>query len=103
MAVAQMVCEDTPVSYFDYENTTTPRMADTMDCTVDKRAVCEPVTTKKCAEVTYTKCEEVSLEISLREAFQSKKQQNLGISPNRGAGSSKNQKSPKFQLGKVQN
>ena len=65
MAVAQMVCEDTPVSYFDYENTTTPRMADTMDCTVDKRAVCEPVTTKKCAEVTYTKCEEVSPEISL--------------------------------------
>ena len=59
MAVAQMVCEDTPVSYFDYENTTTPRMADTMDCTVDKRAVCEPVTTKKCAEVTYTRCEEV--------------------------------------------
>ena len=38
----------------------------------------------------------------LREAFQSKKQPNLGISPNRG-GSSKNQKSPKFQLGKVQN
>ena len=44
MAVAQMVCEDTPVSYFDYENTTTPRMADTMDCTVDKKVVCEPVT-----------------------------------------------------------
>jgi len=61
MAVAQMVCEDTPVSYFDYENTTTPRMADTMDCTVDKRVVCEPVTTKKCAEVTYTKCEETGL------------------------------------------
>ena len=37
----------------------------------------------------------------LREAFQSKKERNLGISPNRG-GSSKNQKSPKFQLGKVQ-
>ena len=61
MAVAQMVCEDTPVSYFDYENTTTPRMADTMDCTVDKKVVCEPVTTKKCAEVTYTRCEEVCL------------------------------------------
>ena len=61
MAVAQMVCEDTPVSYFDYENTTTPRMADTMDCTVDKKVVCEPVTTKKCAEVTYTRCEEVRI------------------------------------------
>ena len=31
----------------------------------------------------------------LREAFQSKKQRNLGISPN--------QKSPNFQFGKVQN
>ena len=38
----------------------------------------------------------------IREAFQSKNQRNLGISPNRG-GSSKNQKSPKFQLGIVQN
>merc|ERR1711892_133024 len=37
MSVAQMVCEDTPVSYFDYENTTTPQMADTMDCTTDKK------------------------------------------------------------------
>ena len=37
----------------------------------------------------------------IREAFQSKKQLNLGISPNRGGGSSKNQKSAKFQLGKV--
>ena len=37
----------------------------------------------------------------LREAFQSKNQRNLGISPNRGGGG--RQKSPKFQLGKVQN
>ena len=37
--------------------------------------------------------------VMIREAFQSKKQPNLGIS--RG-GSSKNQKSHKFQLGKVQ-
>ena len=59
MAVAQMVCEDSPVSYYDYENTTTPRMADTMDCTIDKLVVCGPVTSKKCAEVTYTKCQEV--------------------------------------------
>ena len=59
MAVAQMVCQDNPVSYFDYENTTSPHMADTMDCTIDKKAVCEPVTSKKCAEVTYTRCEEV--------------------------------------------
>jgi hypothetical protein len=59
MSVAQMVCLDDPVSYFDYENTTSLRMADTMDCTVDKRPVCEPVTSKKCAETTYTRCEEV--------------------------------------------
>ena len=63
MSVAQMVCEDSPVSYFDYENTTTPRMADTMDCTTDNRVVCEPVTSKKCAEVTYTRCQEVGLSI----------------------------------------
>ena len=40
--------------------------------------------------------------IRIREAFQSKKQPNLGISPNRG-GVVKKSKSPKFQLGKVQN
>jgi len=59
MAVAQMNCVDEPVSYFDYENTTTPKMADTMDCTVEMRPVCQPITQKKCAEITYTKCEEV--------------------------------------------
>ena len=37
----------------------------------------------------------------IREAFQLKKQRNLGISPNRGGESSKNQKKPKFQLGIV--
>ena len=68
MAVAQMVCEDSPVSYFDYENITTPRMADTMDCTTDKRVVCEPVTSKKCAEVTYTKCQEVGLSKEITKA-----------------------------------
>ena len=39
----------------------------------------------------------------LGEAFQSKKRGNLGISQTMGEGASKNQKSPKFQLGKVQN
>ena len=60
MSVAKMDCLEEPVTYFDYENTTMERMADRMDCTVDKRPVCEPVTTKKCAETTYTRCEEVS-------------------------------------------
>ena len=41
---------------------------------------------------------------SLREAFQSKNWGNFGLGPNTGEGGlSKNQKSPKFQLGKVQN
>ena len=65
MAVAQMVCDSRPVTYFDYENTTSPRMADSLDCTVDKRVVCNPVTSSKCAEITYTKCEEVSEALSL--------------------------------------
>ena len=65
MAVAQMVCDSVPVNYFDYENTTNPRMADSLDCTVDKRVVCSPVTSSKCAEITYTKCEEVSPALSL--------------------------------------
>ena len=60
MAVAQMICDSVPVNYFDYENTTSPRMADTLDCTVDKKVVCNPVTSSKCADITYTKCEEVS-------------------------------------------
>ena len=65
MAVAQMVCDSVPVNYFDYENTTNPRMADSLDCTVDKRVVCSPVTSSKCADITYTKCEEVSPALSL--------------------------------------
>ena len=59
MSVAQMICESIPVSYFDYENTTSPRMADILDCLVDKKVVCSPVTSTKCADVTYNKCEEV--------------------------------------------
>ena len=48
------------MSYFDYENTTSQQMADTMDCVVEKRPVCQPVTSKKCGETTYTRCQEVS-------------------------------------------
>ena len=59
MAVAQMSCDTIPVNYFDYENTTSPRMADTLDCLVDRKVVCTPVTSEKCADITYTKCEEV--------------------------------------------
>ena len=59
MAVAQMSCDSVPVSYFDYENVTSPRMADILDCAVDKKVVCNPVTSTKCADVTYQRCEEV--------------------------------------------
>ena len=59
MAVARMACDSVPVNYFDYENTTSPRMADTLDCRVDKKVVCSPVTSTKCADITYTRCEEV--------------------------------------------
>ena len=59
MAVARMACDSVPVNYFDYENTTSPRMADTIDCRVDKKVVCSPVTSTKCADITYTRCEEV--------------------------------------------
>ena len=50
MSVAQMSCESVPVSFFDYENTTSPRMADILDCLVDKKVVCNPVTSTKCEE-----------------------------------------------------
>ena len=65
MSVAQMSCESVPVSFFDYENTTSPRMADILDCLVDKKVVCSPVTSTKCADVTYTKCEEVRMSSAL--------------------------------------
>lgn len=59
MVVAQMECVPVPVRYADYENTTTEAIADTIDCSVHKKPVCEPMTSKKCAETTYTRCEEV--------------------------------------------
>ena len=59
MSVAQMLCDSVPVNYFDYENVTNPKMADTLDCLVDKKVVCTPVVSNKCADITYTKCEEV--------------------------------------------
>jgi len=59
MSVARMNCLEFPVTYFDYENITSPVMADQMDCQVEKVPVCRPITTTKCDDVTYTKCEEV--------------------------------------------
>jgi len=59
MSVAKMICVDMPVTYSDYANATSLHMADTMDCTVEKVPVCEPVTSQKCAATSYTRCEEV--------------------------------------------
>ena len=82
------------VRYVDYENKTTEAMADNIDCFVHKKPVnhdddvdhdldddpnhasgdsayvehlkvCEPVTSKKCAETTYTRCEEVGFTINI--------------------------------------
>ena len=50
-----------------------------------------------------TNCRLLVVQLGLREAFQTKKRGNLGLGPIRGGGSSKNQKNPKFQLGKAQN
>lgn len=59
MSVAQMICVDMPVTYSEYANATSLHMADTMDCTVEKVPVCEPVTSQKCAATSYTRCQEV--------------------------------------------
>ena len=79
------------VRYVDYENKTTEAMVDNIDCFVHKKPVnhdddvdhdlddddpnhsayvehlkvCEPVTSKKCAETTYTRCEEVGFTINI--------------------------------------
>jgi len=59
MSVAKMICVDMPVTYSEYANATSLHMADTMDCSVEKVPVCEPVTSQKCAATSYTRCEEV--------------------------------------------
>ena len=58
--VPYMECITTPHSYLSYENVTRPVMADTMECTVEKRVVCKPRKENKCASITYTTCSEVS-------------------------------------------
>ena len=67
VAILNLFCLQVPVNYFDYENTTTPRMADTLDCQMEPKVVCDPVTSEKCAQTTYTKCEEVGEDIDISE------------------------------------
>ena len=58
---------------------------------------------EQCQHQTYlTEEQESDICLSVREAFTIKTCRNLGKVPNRGGGSSKIQKVPKFQLGKVQ-
>ena len=59
MMVPYVNCTEEPHIYLDYFNTTVDLMADTMDCTVDKRAVCKPVTLQKCDDLTFTTCTDV--------------------------------------------
>merc|ERR1711997_726428 len=53
-----MNCTDEEYPYMSFENTTTTVMADTVDCRVEKRAVCKPRTSNKCASITFTTCTE---------------------------------------------
>ena len=59
MMVPMMNCTEESLPYMDYFNTTVDLMADTMNCTVDKRAVCEPETVEKCDDITFTQCTDV--------------------------------------------
>ena len=54
MMVPFMKCSEEPLTYMDYFNTTLTDMADTMNCTVEARAVCEPVSLEKCSDITFT-------------------------------------------------
>lgn len=54
-----MDCSNTPYMYPSFVNVTTSLMADTLDCRVERKAVCKPVKTRKCADITYTKCSQV--------------------------------------------
>lgn len=56
MMVPTMMCEDVNVTYPSFINITTTVKVDTMDCQVEKRAVCHPVESRKCSTVNFTKC-----------------------------------------------
>jgi len=60
--VPYMDCTDTSYDYLSYETTTTEVMANTMDCEVKERVVCEPTTSDKCAQISYTTCSEEPVE-----------------------------------------
>ena len=57
-----MNCTDTEYPYLSYETTTATVMADTMDCKVEKRAVCKPRTVTKCSSIRFTTCSEAPVE-----------------------------------------
>jgi len=56
--VPVMNCTDSQYPYLSYENTTNTIMADSLDCEVEKRAVCRPKPSIKCSSITYTTCKE---------------------------------------------
>ena len=63
MMVPNMTCHDVDHMYPAFINTTTPIMVDTMDCQVEKRAVCQPVVSRKCSTVNFTKCSQVLVQL----------------------------------------
>ena len=56
----RMDCTDRDFMYPGFENITTKVMVDTMDCTVERKAVCSPAVSRKCEFITYSKCRQVS-------------------------------------------
>jgi len=55
----RMDCTDRDFMYPGFENITTKVMVDTMDCTVERKAVCSPAVSRKCEFITYSKCRQV--------------------------------------------
>ena len=66
MMVPWMRCKDVNHTYPGFINTSTTIMVDTMDCMVEKRAVCQPVQSRKCSTANFTKCSQVFLHLSFK-------------------------------------
>ena len=62
MMVPNMTCNDVNYMYPGFINITSTVKVDTMDCKVEKRAVCKPVENRKCSKVKFTKCNQVFLQ-----------------------------------------
>ena len=61
MMVPAMNCTEKLYPYTDIETTETEVTLDRLDCKVEARSVCSPVTTNKCSEITYNHCQQVNV------------------------------------------